>query len=113
MPRLRTNTQPYNTSPYLPQCSLYRNFIYLDVERVGESPLTESISPEIETLRAGDLVEYESVAGLKMRALRVLFERFSKAGGSPDFDRYVESEGARCMTSRFFALWMKPCTSAI
>jgi 4-alpha-glucanotransferase len=88
------NRQPYNTSPYLPQCSLYRNFIYLDVERVGESPLTESISPEIETLRAGDLVEYESVAGLKMRALRVLFERFSKAGGSPDFDRYVESEGA-------------------
>ena len=29
------NRQPYNTSPYLPQCSLYRNFIYLDVERAG------------------------------------------------------------------------------
>ena len=28
------NRQPYNTSPYLPLCSLYRNFIYLDVERV-------------------------------------------------------------------------------
>ncbi len=27
------NRQPYNTSPYLPQSSLYRNFIYLDVEK--------------------------------------------------------------------------------
>ena len=29
------NRQPYNTSPYLPQCSLYRNFLYLDAERAG------------------------------------------------------------------------------
>jgi 4-alpha-glucanotransferase len=29
------NRQPYNTSPYLPQCSLYRNFLYLDVGRTG------------------------------------------------------------------------------
>jgi hypothetical protein len=28
------NRQPYNTSPYLPLCSLYRNYLYLDVERV-------------------------------------------------------------------------------
>ncbi|MEP6963816.1 MAG: 4-alpha-glucanotransferase, partial [Acidobacteriota bacterium] len=27
------NRQPYNISPYLPECSLYRNFLYLDVER--------------------------------------------------------------------------------
>ena len=28
------NRQPYNISPYLPECSLYRNYLYLDVERV-------------------------------------------------------------------------------
>ena len=28
------NRQPYNTSPYLPQSSTFRNFLYLDVERV-------------------------------------------------------------------------------
>ncbi len=27
------NRYPYNISPYLPECSLYRNYLYLDVER--------------------------------------------------------------------------------
>ncbi len=105
------NRQPYNTSPYLPQCSLYRNFIYLDVERVGEGLFADSIeivdlmmdleeldadalAREAETLRASEFVEYERVASLKSRVLRVLFRRFLEAGGSPDLDRYVESEGA-------------------
>ena len=88
------NRQPYNTSPYLPQCSLYRNFIYLDVERVAEGLFADSIeiadatalAGEAETLRASEFVEYERVASLKSRVLRVLFRRFREAGGSPDLD---------------------------
>ena len=30
------NRQPYNTSPYLPVCSFYRNPLYLDVERIED-----------------------------------------------------------------------------
>jgi len=93
------NRQPYNTSPYLPQCSLYRNYIYLDVGRVAEQLNlqeldTAAVGQEIEVLRATEFVEYERVAGLKLRVLRVLFQRLLDGGGSPDFDRYVESEGA-------------------
>jgi 4-alpha-glucanotransferase len=85
------NRQPYNTSPYLPECSLYRNFIYLDVERVGDAPVD---ALEIEALRASEFVEYERVAKLKLGALRILFDRFLAGGGAEDFDRYVEGEGA-------------------
>ena len=87
------NRQPYNTSPYLPQSSLYRNFIYLDVERVGEVAMEDSLCREIEDLRASKLVEYERVAKLKLDALRALFRRFLELGGSSEFDSYVESEG--------------------
>jgi 4-alpha-glucanotransferase len=85
------NRQPYNTSPYLPECSLYRNFIYLDVERVGACEVDHAA---IEALRAAEFVEYERVAGLKLGALRDLFAPFVRAGGSKEFDAYVQSEGA-------------------
>ena len=85
------NRQPYNTSPYLPQCSFYRNFIYLDVERVGGIEIDAETEREIQELRASELVEYERVAQLKLRVLRDLFDRFP---GSVEFDRYVDAEGA-------------------
>jgi 4-alpha-glucanotransferase len=85
------NRAPYNTSPYLPQSSLYRNFIYLDVERIGEIGLNGDEAGEIEALRASEFVEYERVAQLKLTALKCRFERFA---GSPEFERYIESQGA-------------------
>src|ERR1051325_10934925 len=66
------NRQPYNTSPYLPQCIMYRNFIYLDVERVGGWRDAGSFAHEIEALRASEFVEYERVAQLKLSALRAV-----------------------------------------
>ena len=85
------NRQPYNTSPYLPQCSLYRNFIYLDVERVGIITLTPEEIAEAKSLRASEFVEYERVASLKLAALaRIFFETFP---GAPEFDAYVAEQG--------------------
>jgi 4-alpha-glucanotransferase len=92
------NRQPYNTSPYLPQNSMYRNFLYLDVERVpgylGDASLPAGIEAEIEALRGGEFVEYERAAQLKLQALGAAFQHFLDSGGSPDFDAFAESEGA-------------------
>ncbi len=85
------NRQPYNTSPYLPQCTLYRNFLYLDVERTGAITLTADEHREIESLRASEFVEYERVAALKLATLRRVFTDFP---GSPDFAAYIAREGA-------------------
>lgn len=84
------NRSPYNTSPYLPQCALYRNFIYLDVEKAGDPMLSDAERREIEALRASEFVEYERVANLKLTALARIHEHFSS---DPDFDRYMEQEG--------------------
>ncbi len=92
------NRQPYNTSPYLPQCAFYRNFIYLDVELIGDPQLDDTMRYEIEELRASEFVEYERVAQLKLTALGRIFEQFL-AGRGPvhlerdEFDAYVEAEG--------------------
>ena len=67
---------PYNTSPYLPACTYYRNFIYLDPERIADFDGNERaaavlrsrrVADEREALRASEHVEYERVARLKLR----------------------------------------------
>ncbi|MGH9594582.1 MAG: 4-alpha-glucanotransferase, partial [Bryobacteraceae bacterium] len=88
------NRQPYNTSPYLPQSSLFRNFLYLDVERVPGYVPEDASAPEIEALRATDFVEYERVAALKLHALRSACARFLASGHTGAFEHYVHSEGA-------------------
>ncbi|HEV8422960.1 MAG TPA: 4-alpha-glucanotransferase, partial [Chthoniobacterales bacterium] len=88
------NRQPYNTSPYLPQSTLFRNFLYLDVERVPGYVHEDARQHEIETLRATEFVEYEGVAGLKLRALRDAFARFLASGHTGAFEQFVQSEGA-------------------
>ncbi len=84
------NRQPYNISPYLPECSLYRNFLYLDVDRVPGYDATDAPSEEIAALRATEFVEYERVAALKLPVLRAAFQRF---GTSPVFEAYIAHEG--------------------
>jgi len=92
------NRQPYNTSPYLPQCAFFRNFIYLDVERIGDAHLDDAMRQEIEELRASEFVEYERVARLKLAALWHIFEQFL-AGRGPahleqeEFMMYAQSQG--------------------
>ena len=92
------NRQPYNTSPYLPQCAFFRNFIYLDVERIGDAHLDDDTRREIAELRASEFVEYERVARVKLAALGRIFERFL-AGRGPahleqeEFMMYAQSQG--------------------
>lgn len=92
------NRQPYNTSPYLPQCAFFRNFIYLDVERIGDPHLDDAMRREIEELRASEFVEYERVARLKVAVLGRIFEQFL-AGRGPahleqdQFDAYIAAQG--------------------
>ena len=79
------NRRPFNTSPYLPDCMFYQNFLYLDVEAVEDfapSPraarlrASEACAAEIAALRHSDFVEYERVAALKLRFLKLLFVGF-------------------------------------
>jgi len=81
------NRAPYNTSPYLPNCSFYRNGIYIDTERIPEivnSPLAQRILAgdnfrrKTERLRATEYVEYEQVWSLKLKVLRLAWREFRR-----------------------------------
>jgi 4-alpha-glucanotransferase len=92
------NRQPYNTSPYLPECSFYRNFLYLDVERAGGTA-----PPDPDELRSSEFVEYERVAQRKLEAMRVVFDSFD---GSPEFHAFVAREGELLQDYAVYsALW--------
>jgi 4-alpha-glucanotransferase len=99
------NRRPFNTSPYLPNSIFYQNFIYLDVEsmndfqashraqRLRACPETER---EIAELRATPFVEYERVAALKVRFLKLCFIQFlgsASPGAAQAFSAYREREG--------------------
>jgi 4-alpha-glucanotransferase len=101
------NRRPYNTSPYLPECVFYPNFLYLDVEsiedfqksrraqRLWSKPETQS---ELAALRASQFVEYEQVSQWKLRFLKLSFAGFLREyrTGSArvrDFQRFLADEG--------------------
>ena len=52
------------------------------------------LNEEIDALRATELVEYERVADIKLRALRQAFERFQKSGHTGAFEEFARIEGA-------------------
>jgi 4-alpha-glucanotransferase len=102
------NRQPFNTSPYLPNCSYYRNPIYLDIEKIDDfsrSPwaqrmlASDRLRAEIEALRASGFIEYERVHRLKTRFLKILFRRFlllefpHETARAREFRSYIEREG--------------------
>ena len=105
------NRQPYNISPYLPECAFYRNFIYLDVEKVsadcvGSLNLLDETRAEITALRASEFVEYERIAKLKLYALGKIFGRLIAQGGSVAFDAYRTEQGALLEDyATYSALW--------
>jgi 4-alpha-glucanotransferase len=98
------NRRPFNTSPYLPFSLLYRNFLYLDVEKLPEFQQcpravryfqSPGVQAELVALRAADAVEYERVAALKMRFLRRIFVHGIRSGSidRAELRRFIEREG--------------------
>ena len=79
------NRRPFNNSPYLPNCTFYQNFLYLDVEGIedfGSSRRARAcfdlpeVQQEIRELRSTPFVEYERVSALKLRFLKIIFAGF-------------------------------------
>jgi 4-alpha-glucanotransferase len=101
------NRRPFNTSPYLPNCTFYQNFLYLDVEgmedfarcrRAQQCFGSAATRTEIESLRQAQFVEYERVAALKLRMLKLAFAQFLRErrqdhARAHEFDQYLEREG--------------------
>ncbi len=103
------NKRPYGISPYSPVSRLFKNFIYLEVTAVPdvaessaalELMATDHFMEKITTLRDLELVDYEAVAALKIKILRLAFDSFFDTHylkGSPRgeaFKRYIHREGS-------------------
>ncbi|NOJ38123.1 4-alpha-glucanotransferase [Bradyrhizobium australiense] len=88
--------RPGDCSPYSPNSRLFLNALYIDVEKLPEYQLDSETSEALAPLRAGDIVDYVGVAGLKWRALRSAFAAF-KADAKParqqDFDQFRTERG--------------------
>jgi len=101
------NRRPFNTSPYLPNCTFYQNFLYLDVEdmddfaacrRAQQLRKSPPVEAEIQALRASPFVEYERVSTLKLAFLKLLFVQFlrERRACSPrarEFQAFLDREG--------------------
>lgn len=96
------NRSPYNTSPYLPASTFYRNFLYLDMESIPEyaqSPLAQRVraaaEPHIAGLRNEEFVAYEGVAKLKRFVLQILYRQFLRGDAvrRSEFDAFRRREG--------------------
>lgn len=82
--------RPGDCSPYSPNSRLFLNALYIDLEKLPEFQLDAETRGALAPLRAGDVVDYVAVAGLKWRALRAAFAGF-KASASPERQRDFDS----------------------
>jgi len=101
------NRRPYNTSPYLPECIFYPNYLYLDVESIADfqkSRRAQRLWSQAETqrqlaaLRDSEYVEYEQVSAWKLRFLKLACAEFLheyEAGSARalEFRRFLADEG--------------------
>jgi 4-alpha-glucanotransferase len=89
--------RPGDCSPYSPNSRLFLNALYIDVEKLPEFQPDAGMGEALARLRAGDAVDYVSVAALKWRALRSAFATF-KVNARPDrqqdFDKFRAERGA-------------------
>jgi 4-alpha-glucanotransferase len=112
------NTSPFGASPYSPISRLYKNFIYLDIERIPEVKESEDAgkfmsskkySQKLDELRNADLIDYEAVASLKEKILKYAFSVFYKKHylrntvRGREFKKYISEEG---LALESFAIFM-------
>lgn len=115
------NKAPYGISPYSPISRLYKNFIYLDMERIPDVAGSEEARKvmhsevflrQVDEVRGDPCIEYKKIAFLKKTILQFAFEHFyenhyrknTERGG--DFKRYMQEEGATLESyALFVALW--------
>lgn len=117
------NKMPYDISPYSPISRLYKNFIYLDIEKVSDVSeadeaqafmQTDALNGELKRLRQSDLIDYEAIADIKEKILRYAFESFyekhyrkpTQRGSS--FETYLKEEGDSLQS---FSLYLALCRS--
>jgi len=74
--------KPDQNSPYAPNSRLFINPLYIDVTAIPEFLSAGEPAPadRIDELRASNLVDYAGVAALKVRMLRIAYDRFYEEG---------------------------------
>jgi len=94
--------RPGDCSPYSPNSRLFLNPLYIDVEKLPEFRAEAANKNALALLRANDVVDYVTVAGLKWRALRSAYDAFK---AHPALDRWQDFEkfrkGRAPLLSRF------------
>jgi 4-alpha-glucanotransferase len=88
--------RPGDCSPYSPNSRLFLNALYINVEKLPEFQPDVESSQALAPLRAGDVVDYMGVAGLKWRALRRAFAAFkvnAKPARQQDLDEFRAERG--------------------
>lgn len=89
--------RPSEASPYSPNSRLFLNPLYVDVDAVEDYERASEDTVVIETLRAGNLVDYPAVAALKLKALRRAYDRFMEKASAvrrDDFGRFRAEQGS-------------------
>jgi 4-alpha-glucanotransferase len=107
-----SNRQPYNISPYFPSSRFFKNSIYLDIEAMADyrsCPEAREFVQAAETqtllaeLRQAESVQYERVAKLKLKVLKMVFRTFLQTHWSGkaavtkrgrELQTYVDKEGS-------------------
>lgn len=111
------NTRPFGISPYSPISRLYKNFIYIDLEKLPEMEDIkkqglidwDGLSNELAKFKKEDLIDYEGIAFLKEKILKMTFEVFYEKHykrntvRGKDFRNYMSEEGSAL---EYFSIYM-------
>jgi 4-alpha-glucanotransferase len=96
--------RPADCSPYSPNSRLFLNPLYIDVAKLKEF-VPGGFVPDHDTvtrLRRSDIVDYVTVAGLKWRALRLVFDAFKVKPKARDHAAFAKFRAERApLLSRF------------